>query len=174
MSDVPSARESSAVPVMRAVRSPEPALAASATWAAAAPLGGLVTVALVLFVALALREVATLVVPVLFGLFIALVASPIVGALERRGMRHTLALSFAILGVLAIVLLTFAIVALSIGELVLQVPRYEDRLSVLLAEVRDLLAGMGIKADQDAITSLISPSDLVGLVRPVTSAVPSA
>ena len=48
-------------------------------------IGGFV---LVLVAVLALREVASLVVPVMFGLFIALTAWPMVGALERRGVRH--------------------------------------------------------------------------------------
>ncbi len=52
-------------------------------------IGGLV---LVLVAVLALREVASLVVPVVFGLFIALTAWPMVGALERRGVRHAFAL----------------------------------------------------------------------------------
>jgi hypothetical protein len=61
--------------------------------------GGLV---LVLAAVLALREVASLVVPVMFGLFIALTAWPMVGALERTGVRHALALAGTIVVVLAV------------------------------------------------------------------------
>ena len=55
----------------------------SAGWLTA--LGGFV---LVLVGALALREVASLVLPVIFGLLIALIAWPLVCSLERRGVRH--------------------------------------------------------------------------------------
>ena len=64
-------------------------------------IGGLV---LVLVAVLALREVASLVVPVMFGLFIALTAWPMVGGLERRGVRHAFALVGTIAVVLAVVL----------------------------------------------------------------------
>ena len=49
------------------------------------PLTPLVAIVLVMVAALALREIASLVVPVVFGLFLALVAWPLVGRLEARG-----------------------------------------------------------------------------------------
>jgi AI-2 transport protein TqsA len=131
-------------------------------------LGGLV---LVLVAVLALREIASLVVPVLFGLFIALVVSPLVTALERRGIRHVVALSVAIAVVLAMVLATAGVIALSIGELVVQVPRYESRMRELFDQVQEILAGLGFQADSNAISAVVSPEDIVGYVRPVASAV---
>lgn len=131
-------------------------------------LGGLV---LVLVAVLALREIASLIVPVLFGLFIALVVSPLVASLERRGIRHAVALTVAIAVVLALVIATAGVIALSIGELVVQVPRYETRLRELIEQVREILAGLGIETDADAISAVISPEDIVGYVRPVASAV---
>jgi predicted PurR-regulated permease PerM len=77
-------------------------------------IGGLV---LVLVAVLALHEVASLVVPVMFGLFIALTAWPMVGALERRGVRHAFALAATILVVLAVGLAAACVAALSVGAL---------------------------------------------------------
>ena len=77
-------------------------------------IGGLV---LVLVAVLALREVASLVVPVMFGLFIALTAWPMVGALERRGVRHPVALAGTIVVVLAVGFVAACVAALSVGEL---------------------------------------------------------
>ncbi len=130
--------------------------------------------ALVLVAALALREVASLVVPVLFGLFIALIAWPMVGTFERRGVRHALALAGAIVVVLAVLLLAGFIVALSVGELVVQVPRYESELNAALVALRDLLAQVGINADAGAITAIISPEQVFAVIRPVASAVSGA
>lgn len=131
-------------------------------------LGGLV---LVLVAVLALREIASLLVPVLFGLFIALVVSPLVTALERRGIRYAVALTVAIAVVVAIVLATAGVIALSIGELVVQIPRYENRMRDLLQQVQEILAGLGIQTDSDALSAVVSPEDIVGYVRPVASAV---
>ena len=134
-------------------------------------MGGLV---LVLVAVLALREVGLLVVPVLFGLFIALTAWPMVGALERRGVRHALALAGTIVVVLAVGLAAASVAALSVGELAVEIPRYESRLSAALAALGDVLAQLGIAVDPGAITAIISPERILGLVRPVASAVSEA
>jgi predicted PurR-regulated permease PerM len=130
--------------------------------------------ALVLVAALALREVASLVVPVLFGLLIALIAWPMVATLERRGVRHAIALAAAIVTVLAVIFVAGFIAALSVGELVVQVPRYESRLTAALEGLRDLLAQLGIDADLGAITAIISPEQVFAVVRPVASAASGA
>lgn len=134
-------------------------------------MGGLV---LVLVALLALREVASLVVPVMFGLFIALTAWPMVAALERRGVRHAFALAGTIVVVLAVGLAAACVVALSVGELALEIPTYESRLSAALAAFRDVLAQLGITVDLGTITAIISPERIFGLVKPVASAVSEA
>jgi AI-2 transport protein TqsA len=134
-------------------------------------MGGLV---LILASVLALREVASLVVPVTFGLFIALTAWPMVGALERRGVRHALALTGAIVVVLAVVFLAGAIAALSVGELMVQIPKYEGRMSATLASWRDLLAQLPIGLDPGAVSAIISPDRIVAIVRPVASSISEA
>jgi predicted PurR-regulated permease PerM len=131
-------------------------------------IGGLV---LVLVAVLALREVASLVVPVMFGLFIALTAWPMVGALERRGVRHAVALAGTIVVVLAVGLAAACVAALSVGELAVKIPTYESRLSAALEALRDLLAQLGISVDLGAIGAIISPERMFGLVKPVASAV---
>ena len=138
------------------------------------PLMAVLALVLVLLAILALREVASILVPVLFGLFLALVAWPIVGALKRRGVRHALALTGAMLVVLAVVLVAAGLIALSVGELVVLMPRYQDRLSEQIAILRDLLAQLGISADPGAITSIISPEQIASMIRPVASAVSGA
>ncbi len=134
-------------------------------------IGGFV---LVLVGVLALRELASLVLPVIFGLFIALVAWPMVGSLERRGVRHGLSLAGTIAVVLAVVFVTAGIAALSVGELVVQIPNYENRLSAALAALQYQLAQLGISADPGALTAIISPEKIFALVEPVAAAVSGA
>ncbi len=137
----------------------------------AGPLTAIAGFVLVLVAALALREVAELVVPIVFGLFLALIASPLVGAIERRGVRHAFALASAIALVLLVILATAAIIAFSVGELVVQIPRYEDRLRELISAAQDYLAGFGITTDPGAISSIITPEKVASFIRPVASAV---
>jgi predicted PurR-regulated permease PerM len=134
-------------------------------------IGGLV---LVLVAGLALREVASLLVPVLFGLLVALSAWPMVGTLERRGVRHAVALAATVVIVLAVGLVAALVAALSVAELVVEIPTYEARLRATLAVLRDLVAQLPIDVDPDAITAIISPERVFGLVTPVASAVSGA
>ena len=134
-------------------------------------LGGFV---LVLVGVLALREVASLVVPVMFGLFIALTAWPMVGSLERRGVRHGVrsgghdrgrprrrspcGLHRRALG----------------GRARGPDPQVREPPDAALAALRDQLAQLGIGVDPGAITAIISPERIFAFVRPVASAVSDA
>lgn len=138
------------------------------------PLLALGAFTLLLVAVLALREVADLVVPVIFGLFLALVTAPLIGRLERRGARRSVALTITILVVLAVVVATIAIIALSVGEIVVQAPKYEARLTDEIAAIRELLAQYGISTDPGAITEVIQPEQVVAYLRPVASAVSHA
>ena len=138
------------------------------------PLMALATVVLVLIGVLALKETADLVVPVMFGLFLALVAAPLVGSFERRGVGHPLALTIAVSLLVVIVLAVAGIIAFSVAELVARIPGYEKRLTTLVEEARAALAQFGIVADPAALPTLASPGTLLALVRPVASAVSNA
>jgi predicted PurR-regulated permease PerM len=141
---------------------------------AGGPLSAIGGFVLVLIAALALREVASLVLPVILGLLIALVAWPMVGALEGRGVRHGIALASTIAIVLAVVLLAAGIVALSVGELVVQIPVYETCLSAALAGLRDQGAQLGLAVDPAAIRAVASPERIFAFVKPVAAAVSEA
>jgi predicted PurR-regulated permease PerM len=165
--------EPSAAPVSPA----SPASPASSDGRIVSLLGGplvpLAAIVLVMVAALALREVASIVVPVVFGLFLALVAWPLVGRLERRGIRHSIAVTSAMLVVVVIVLVAIGIAAFSVAELVLQVPRYEDQLRDQVEDLQAYLAGLGIVLDPAALIALIEPSQVLAFLRPVASAASS-
>lgn len=129
---------------------------------------------LVLLAAILLREIASLIVPPLFGVFLALIAWPLVGALERRNVDHRVALALTILLVVIVVLGAAALIALSVGELVVQVPRYETRLEAQIDAVQAFLAERGINADPAAVMSIISPEQIASFIRPIASAVSGA
>ena len=97
-----------------------------------------------------------------------------VGAPERRGVRRGIALTSTIAVVLAVVLLAAGIVALSVGELVVQIPTYETRLSAALAGLRDQVARLGMPVDPAAISTVVSPERIFAFVQPVASAVSDA
>lgn len=138
------------------------------------PLHALAAVVLALVAVLALREVASLIVPVLFGLFLALVAGPLVNGLERRGASRLLALSAAIGLVLVVVLAAVAVIGVSISQLVVLIPRYESRLGEVVDGVRTFLAGFGIDVDPEALPGMLTPGALASFVQSSASAVSRA
>src|SRR6185312_6487626 len=106
----------------------------------------LTVLVLALLGAVLLREVASLIVPLLFGGFLALVAWPMVGALERRAIPRSAALALTIFVVLLVVLGTAVVIGLSLGQLVVLLPRYEGRLEGVIASLRAQLSQFGIDA----------------------------
>ena len=138
------------------------------------PFGGLAALVLVLLAAILLREVASLIVPLLFGGFLALVAWPLVDGLTRRGVRSSVALAITILVVLVVVLGAVAIVALSVGQLVVLIPRYEQQLRGLITSVQALLAQFGIPSDPEALLSIVPPEQIANVVRSIASTISSA
>lgn len=135
---------------------------------------GTFLVVLVLLAAILLREIASLIVPPLFGVFLALTAWPLVGALERRNIDHRIALALTILLLVLVVVAAAAVIALSVGELVVLLPQYETRLSDQIDALQAFLAQLGINADPQAVMSIISPQQLASFIRPIASAVSSA
>jgi predicted PurR-regulated permease PerM len=134
-------------------------------------LGGLV---LVLVAVLLLREVAPVVVPVLFGLFLALVAWPLVPWLQGRGIGRGPAVGLAIALIVAIVVGTIAILAASIAELVRESPRYGERLAAELEALLAFLQGLGFTIDMEGLLESLSPAAIAGAIRSVASEVSEA
>jgi AI-2 transport protein TqsA len=129
---------------------------------------------LALLLALALREVASLIVPILFGLFLALVAAPLVRRLERRGASPRAALAATIAVVLVIVLAAVAVIGVSIAQLVILVPRYEDRLRDVIDGARSFLASFGVAVDPETIPGILTPAALGSFVQSTAAAVSRA
>jgi AI-2 transport protein TqsA len=135
------------------------------------PLTAVAGLVLVLLAAILLREIASLIVPVIFGLFLALLTYPAIPALQRRGIKHAGALAITLIAVLVVILVTAGMIALSVGELVIQVPRYQTTVAAEIDRITALLASFGIIVDSEAILSVISPEQIAGFIRPVASAV---
>jgi AI-2 transport protein TqsA len=140
---------------------------------AARPIAMLATFVLVLLAVLALHEVSGMVVPVLFGLLLALVAAPLVGVFERRGASHRVAVTATIVVVLGVLVVTVLIIVFSIAQFVAQLPEYQDQLTDDLDALKTALANAGLPVSTDALTSIVSPSALAGIIRPLASALGS-
>ena len=135
------------------------------------PLTAVAGLVLVLLAAILLREVASMVVPVVFGLFLALLTYPAIPAIQRRGIKLGGALAITLISVLVVILVTFGMIALSVAQLVIEVPKYQNTVAAEIERITAILAGFGITIELDAILEILSPERIAGFIRPVASAV---
>ena len=138
------------------------------------PVRALAAVALALFVVLMLREVASLVVPILFGLFLALGASPLLERLVRRGLGRSAALGVVIGVVLAAVAITVVVIAFSLADLADLAPGYADRLQTVWTDIRTALAGFGITLGGASVQDMVSSATIADLAKSAAGSVSRA
>src|SRR5688572_28798747 len=68
----------------------------------------------------------------------------------------------------------FAIIALSLAELVALIPTYEDRLLLVIESVRALLMQLGVTIGLDALLATVPPEQVASVVRAVASSASGA
>ena len=111
---------------------------------------------------------------VALGLFLALVAWPLVPWLQRRGIGRGAAVGLAIALLVILVIGTIAILAASVAELVRESPRYGERLAAELAALLAFLQGLGLNIDLEGMLEALSPAAIAGAIRSVASEVSEA
>ena len=86
--------------------------------------------------------------PVLLAFVLTVVAHPMIGALERRGMRRGFAVAITVTAVDGGLLLFAAAIALSFSRLATVLPQYADEWNKLLDDAKSTLSGLGVGPDQ--------------------------
>ena len=114
--------------------------------------------------------------PVLLAFVLTVVAHPMIGALERRGMRRGFAVALTVVAVDGGLLLFAAAIALSFGRLATVLPQYADDWQKLLDDLRSGLADLGVGPDQvkDVLDGLQLSTLLSALGRVLAGLVGSA
>ena len=86
--------------------------------------------------------------PVLLAFVLTVVAHPMIGALERRGVRRGFAVALTVVVLDGGLLLFAAAIALSFGRLATVLPQYADQWQQLLDDARSALTDLGIGPEQ--------------------------
>ncbi len=109
-----------------------------------------------LVAALALRQFAGIVAPVLLALVLVITVHPLTGILRRRGLPMWLAKTITIIAVLGLIVGLAAALAISIAQLIALLPTYEDDFNELVDNLRAGLASLGIGPSeiQDALKEI--------------------
>jgi predicted PurR-regulated permease PerM len=125
---------------------------------------GLVVVAALILVGAGLRAAAPVVVPLLFALFLAIVASAPIGRMRALGVPASLAILIVTGAFLGVGALLSGVVAVSVGELSDSLPEYEARVEAMTASASDWVAGRGWKFGIDDLKRIADPGAAVGVV----------
>ena len=97
---------------------------------------------------LALRQFSGVVAPVLLALVLTIAMHPLTGRFVRWGLPKWLATTLTLLATFAIIIALAVSIAYAIARLGTLLPRYEHRFTVLLTDLREWLATLGIGNDQ--------------------------
>ncbi len=128
----------------------------------------LVGLAAAMFALIGLRQLSWLLGPVFLAMVIVILVHPLHGWLRRHHVPAAAALVLLLVSIYGTISLIVVFVAVSLARLVGLLPAYAAEVEVLLQDVRQRLAVVGIGPEQArALTSTIEPSRVVGAVMSI-------
>jgi AI-2 transport protein TqsA len=134
-------------------------------------LNWLLAIASVVIIIAGVREAHSLVVPFLTAAFLAVICTPSLQWLQRKGVPTAIALLLVIGGMSAVVVVVGLVVSESIQDFLSKIPEYTEKLQQRLEEFEPWIdkarewAGIGAadaEAHSDQIKNPLSPENLVG------------
>ena len=118
-----------------------------------------------------IRVAASLMIPFMISLFIALVSFPMLNWLQNRKVPTPLAVLMTLLSVLFVLLLILFLVAGSINGFIAQVPKYNAQLEVKANAILTWLSEKGLAVPEQFSAQLIDPGRALTLASRTFSAV---
>jgi AI-2 transport protein TqsA len=127
-------------------------------------LRALVTAAAIVVVVAGLQAAGDILLPLLFSVFLSILALPLLRGLKRLHVPNALAILIVVLVVAGILLTVTGIVAGTVRSFTAQIGKYEGPLEELLRTSLDQLELLGIEPEAKDITEILAPSAVMGLV----------
>lgn len=130
----------------------------------ASPLQTLLALAAVIVIAAGMKAAAGLLIPFLLAGFITVICLPALNGLKNRGLPGWLAISLILLVLLVGGYLLVVLLTASLDGFLSRLPRYEQRLELLLEELRPALVGMGMDEEWLEMPRLLEPGNIMALL----------
>ncbi len=124
----------------------------------------LITAASLVIVVAGMQAAAALINPFLLAIFLAILFSPPLYWLQRRGVPKALAVAIILLGFLVTSFLLMAFVGRSLNALTGQLPFYQERLATILSHLFAWLNSLGIDTSNVLLADYVSPRKIMDLV----------
>lgn len=111
-----------------------------------------------------LRAAATVMIPLMVALFLAILSLPLIAWLVHHRVPHGLAVALAVLANLALVLIVGLVVTRSVAGFVEAAPRYRLRLEELYGQFLERLASWGVPTAEWEAMVVVSPGVVVDML----------
>ena len=133
----------------------------------------LLTLASFIIVVAGMKAASSLIVPFFLAIFIAVICTPPLYWLQRKGFPKVLALVIILVAILAVGLLLGVLVGTSLNQFLKSLPTYQERLSNTTSPVIDWLQGKGIDLSKEVIGGTFGPERVLRLAANLLSALSS-
>jgi predicted PurR-regulated permease PerM len=117
-----------------------------------------------------MQAASSLITPFLLAVFIAVVATPPLRALRRRGLPNWAAMLLVVLAIAAIGSVFAIMVAGALDGFTASLPAYQDRLKILVDDLALWLDGVGLSTSREAIQTYVDPARVLELTGDLVSA----
>ena len=108
----------------------------------------LLSLASLVIIIAALKSISQLLAPILLSLFVVLIVYPIMLWLERRGMARWIAYTLVVIGVIVVGTIFIIFLAVSLTELSIALPKYEELLDARLDGLQQWLVSHNLRIEE--------------------------
>lgn len=120
----------------------------------------LLSLASLVIIIAALKSISQLLAPILLSLFLVLIVYPIMLWLERRGMARWIAYTLVVLGVIVVGTIFIIFLAVSLTELSITLPKYEELLDARLDGLQQWLASHNLRIEDVLKLNWFNPENI--------------
>ena len=124
----------------------------------------LITAACFVILVAGMRAAGSILVPFLLAVFIAIICTPLLFWMQRKGVPDVLAVLSVLIGIIAIALLLAAFVGASIEDFSSALPTYQERLSEKMTTLLSWLRGLGLDFSYQTLNDYFDPGKLMKIV----------
>ncbi len=135
------------------------------------PANAILTFAGFIIIVAGMRASASLMVPFLLAIFIAVICLPVLALLKKYGIHQTLSVLLVIAGFLCIGFLLVLLFQTSLEDFSASLPEYQNRLNQLSQDVMNTLQPQMIDSVEDLLNETINPSTIMQVIANSMSSV---
>jgi predicted PurR-regulated permease PerM len=130
----------------------------------------LLTLASFVVVVAGMKVASSLLVPFFLAIFIAVICSPPLFWLEKKGMPKVLALILILITILAVGSLLGVLVGTSLNRFLSSLPHYQERLSANVSPLLNWLGEQGISVSKEGMGGVVNPENAMRMAGNLLSA----